>query len=407
MPDENLADSLLDAVHFEILWLINKSDYYGALHHEDKTRIAQRGAGTCSTRNHSLRWFLGVVGSDRCERLVRPHGFREYEQLHGARALRRDVIACASTAQPIDIGSPHGPVHAVALDELDAVRDADGLIHLAFLTRDRVAAVGLERYIAVNREITARVATCIDRHPGMPILTTSSGAAAVFDGAEVDLKGNPYAALKQETALTTRGVMATVFRVYAASGRFTGIRGVCVERLPKSGTGWRADRDPQRAAGARSYVHVGTMMRSLADRARQVDAALQWCRWLSWRRRSASLSLPEPCMRINTSLAADDYRADSGPFMELLRHTGSPRRPGSNSRRPRGTWRPAGAFCLVIFGGCRQLIRVGCMPGSRQLPEDPYPRCSPNSPGPVSRTNKLLQWPAGSPRLNGSVASTQ
>lgn len=41
LPDENLADSLLDAVHFEILWLINKSDYYGALHQEDKARIIQ------------------------------------------------------------------------------------------------------------------------------------------------------------------------------------------------------------------------------------------------------------------------------------------------------------------------------------------------------------------------------
>jgi len=41
LSDQDLADSLLDAVHFEILWLINKSDYYGALHQEDKNRIAQ------------------------------------------------------------------------------------------------------------------------------------------------------------------------------------------------------------------------------------------------------------------------------------------------------------------------------------------------------------------------------
>lgn len=41
LHDESLAESLLDAVHFEILWLINKSDYYGALHKEDQARIAQ------------------------------------------------------------------------------------------------------------------------------------------------------------------------------------------------------------------------------------------------------------------------------------------------------------------------------------------------------------------------------
>lgn len=41
LGDESLQDSLLDAVHFEILWLINKSEYYGVLHQEDKARIAQ------------------------------------------------------------------------------------------------------------------------------------------------------------------------------------------------------------------------------------------------------------------------------------------------------------------------------------------------------------------------------
>ena len=41
LNDSTLSESLLDAVHFEILWLINKSEYYGALHIEDKARITQ------------------------------------------------------------------------------------------------------------------------------------------------------------------------------------------------------------------------------------------------------------------------------------------------------------------------------------------------------------------------------
>jgi hypothetical protein len=41
LGDSSLPESLLDAVHFEILWLINKSQYYGALHREDQARIHQ------------------------------------------------------------------------------------------------------------------------------------------------------------------------------------------------------------------------------------------------------------------------------------------------------------------------------------------------------------------------------
>jgi hypothetical protein len=50
--EENLVDSLLDAVHFEILWLINKSEYYGVLHREDQNRI----------KDLESRW--GVMGRD-------------------------------------------------------------------------------------------------------------------------------------------------------------------------------------------------------------------------------------------------------------------------------------------------------------------------------------------------------
>jgi len=41
LNDTDLKHSLLDAVHFEILWLINKSEVDGALHQQDRDRIAQ------------------------------------------------------------------------------------------------------------------------------------------------------------------------------------------------------------------------------------------------------------------------------------------------------------------------------------------------------------------------------
>ncbi len=277
---------------------------------------------------HQRRWVLtGASG------WFGRNALWEYEQIHGPKALRRDVIACASTARPIEIGSPYGPVQAVALEELGAIDDADGLIHLAFLTRERLATVGLDRYITSNRAITAQVAGCIARNPGMPIITTSSGAAAVFDGAEVDLSGNPYAALKQEEEELWRrsGVehMATVFRVYAATGRFIKNSKVfaLVDFLRSALAGERIEIRSKRQV-IRSYVHIGTMMRlfwailAKPDGAgfKQVDAVIDTFTLVDLAKTISEFwGLPEPRFCVEDSLPADDYQADKTVFLELLK----------------------------------------------------------------------------------------
>ena len=147
-----------------------------------------------------------------------------YEQAHGPEALRRQVIPFASRERWVDFGSPQGPVWARPLAAITEVPDPAGLLHLAFLTRDKPAELGLERYIASNRAITATVAQVLGAWPQLPVVTTSSGDAAVLDGQPLDLDGNPYASLKQEEeALLERAAasrMAVVFRVFAASGQF-------------------------------------------------------------------------------------------------------------------------------------------------------------------------------------------
>lgn len=148
----------------------------------------------------------------------------EYEQEHGPEALRRDVITFASRERWVDFDSPHGPVKALPLEAISDVQAPRGLLHLAFLTRDKVEELGWQRYVAINRAITAKVAEVLQTWPTMPVVATSSGAAAVLDGMPPDLENNPYATLKQEEEVllereaTTR--RAVVFRVYAATGRF-------------------------------------------------------------------------------------------------------------------------------------------------------------------------------------------
>jgi nucleoside-diphosphate-sugar epimerase len=190
----------------------------------------------------------------------------EYEKLYGPEALRTQVVPFASKARQIDFGSPYGPIEAFDLREISSVSDASGLLHLAFLTRDRVVDEGLDSYIRINRKIIELVGQVISRFPSIPVITTSSGASAALDGKAPDLEGNPYATLKQEEEAlwyeSASGRMVLIFRVYAASGYF-------MPRPSRFALGdfiLQAMKSHEIIISAghvveRSYVHVGSLMR--------------------------------------------------------------------------------------------------------------------------------------------------
>ncbi|MEB3167507.1 MAG: NAD-dependent epimerase/dehydratase family protein, partial [Synechococcaceae cyanobacterium] len=256
----------------------------------------------------------------------------EFEQLFGAEALRAQVVPLASEAKLIHFGSSHGPVRALPLAQLSQVENPGGLLHLAFLTRERVASEGLESYIHKNRAITSAVAAFLQQHPTIPIITTSSGAAAALDVCPPDLARDPYATLKQEEERlwlhNAAHRMAVVFRVYAASGRF--LKDPAIFAL--------GDFIRQAQAGQpvlirstrpviRSYVPVGTLMRlawlmlrnPLPIGYRQVDAVTHTLSLLELATLiSQHWGLPAPQSSIDPSLAADSYAADPTAFAALL-----------------------------------------------------------------------------------------
>ena len=192
-----------------------------------------------------------------------------FEQEYGGEALRREVIAFASGACWVDFGSPHGPIRALPLEELSSFRSPAGLLHLAFLTRDRVEPLGWQRYAALNRAITGKVVELLKDWPTMPVVSCSSGAALSAEGRDPEslIQSNPYAVLKLQEELSLAALaekrLAVVFRVFAASGRFmTRADQFALGDFLLQGLANRPIVVKNPALVMRSYIHTGTLMRA-------------------------------------------------------------------------------------------------------------------------------------------------
>lgn len=99
------------------------------------------------------------------------------------------------------------------------------LLHFAFLTREKVAALGVDPYTSQNVAITATVLGAIERHQPRQVVTLSSGAVYSPSGElAADLPADPYGTLKHLDELAIRaatrqaGGVCVIPRVFSVAG---------------------------------------------------------------------------------------------------------------------------------------------------------------------------------------------
>jgi nucleoside-diphosphate-sugar epimerase len=154
------------------------------------------------------------------------------ELLYGAlgdQAASR-VVGYASSARKVLLSDGQTVLVRPLADLLTQDPPPTTLLHLAFLTREKVAALGRDAYTSRNVAITATVVGAIARHRPRHVVSPSSGAVysgAVQSGAGAlvsDVRADPYGTLKHLDELVFRaaardaGGTCVIPRVFSVAG---------------------------------------------------------------------------------------------------------------------------------------------------------------------------------------------
>lgn len=134
------------------------------------------------------------------------------------------VAAYASTTRSLTVADGR----RVVARPLEALLDAPApttILHLAFVTREKVADLGVDAYTATNLAISATVLDAVALHRPRAVVVSSSGAVHAAGGRLVaDLRGDPYGTLKHVDELAFRsaardvGAACVIPRVFNVAG---------------------------------------------------------------------------------------------------------------------------------------------------------------------------------------------
>jgi len=262
-----------------------------------------------------------------------------YEYLYGPEAIRRNIKAYASSQKSIDFGSPHGPIIAEPLEAVVDLPQPFAILHLAFLTRDKVSSTGFDKYVSTNKWITSQIIHLITKYPNTPLISISSGAASVYDHSQLDLENDPYGTLKktEENLILSHSIsrLTVLLRVYGATGRFI----VAPHRFAIGSFLLQAISNgpvtiESKIPVWRSYIDVACLMTYsfslMHDRTRtdklKINACTDIVSLLDLARMITSeFNLPSPIHSFESAKSSDIYTADPAPFLaELFRYNITP-----------------------------------------------------------------------------------
>lgn len=146
---------------------------------------------------------------------------------HGSGCLSESVVCLGTRKRQITL-SDGTVIDILPLSENLEIKDVSGFVHLAFLTRDKVADYGTENYSFTNLSITSRAIELIETLQPHWIATVSSGAVLAYPGGplENNLQRNPYGFTKrvEETMLSNTasriGAHISIGRLWGAMGKY-------------------------------------------------------------------------------------------------------------------------------------------------------------------------------------------
>ena len=190
----------------------------------------------------------------------------EYKKLYGCKSLLNDIIAFSSKYQEINLEGIKDNYKVYPLEGIIAQKKPLGILHMAFLTRDKIDKYGIDNYIKINQKISETFQKFALLHPEVPIITISSGAANITSNKKIDKYLDPYGYLKKREEIILKensdNRMALVFRVYAATGEFLNRpEGFALGEFLRAAKNKNTIKVRSKNQVFRSYVSVETLMR--------------------------------------------------------------------------------------------------------------------------------------------------